>query len=222
MDTGASLELTQLISLGLVIAVSPLTIIPVILVLQSPRPRSTGLAFLAGWTIGLALLEAVFMGVSGLLGGMGERSPAWASWSRVVIGALLIVFGVFRWFTRHRAPHQIPGARHVTEAGPVKALLLGSALTVVNLKVLIVCAVAGLTIGAAGMGNGAVLAAVVFVVVSASTVALPVLGYVLSGGRLEPAFERLEAWMEKHSAVLVVAILLIIGVMVLRKGLLGL
>ena len=44
--------LTTLIPLALVVAVSPLSIIPAVLVLQTPRPRPTGLAFLGGWLLG--------------------------------------------------------------------------------------------------------------------------------------------------------------------------
>ena len=40
--------LTELIPLALVVALSPLSIIPAVLSLHTPRPRPTGLAFLAG------------------------------------------------------------------------------------------------------------------------------------------------------------------------------
>ena len=44
--------LTELIPLALVVALSPLSIIPAVLVLHTPRPRPTGLAFLpAGWSV---------------------------------------------------------------------------------------------------------------------------------------------------------------------------
>ena len=39
----------ELIPLALVVALSPLSIIPAMLVLHTPRPQPTGLAFLAGW-----------------------------------------------------------------------------------------------------------------------------------------------------------------------------
>ena len=65
--------LTELIPLALVVALSPLSIIPAVLVLHTPRPRPTGLAFLAGWLIGLAALRAIFIEVSSLLGGLASR-----------------------------------------------------------------------------------------------------------------------------------------------------
>lgn len=65
--------LAELIPLGLVIALSPLTIIPAVLVLHSPRPVPTGLAFVGGWLVGLTALTGVFLGASNLVGGVGER-----------------------------------------------------------------------------------------------------------------------------------------------------
>ena len=57
--------LTGLIPLGLVVAVSPLTVIPAVLVLHAPRPRPTGLAFLGGWLFGLAALTALTIKMGG-------------------------------------------------------------------------------------------------------------------------------------------------------------
>jgi Sap, sulfolipid-1-addressing protein len=84
--------LTELIPLALVVALSPLSIIPAVLVLHTPRPRPTGLAFLAGWLVGLTALTAVFLEVSSLMGGLGDKPPGWASWLRIVVGGALIVF----------------------------------------------------------------------------------------------------------------------------------
>ena len=215
-------ELTELIPLALVIALSPLSIVPAVLVLHSPRPRPSGLAFLTGWVIGLVALTTLFIGVSGLLGGMGGQPPTWTSWVRIVIGVALIAFGIFRWLTRHSKPHQMPGTKHVTEAGPVKAFAIGAVLTVANPKVLFVCAAAGLAIGSSGLGHGIWGAEAVFVAVAASTVALPILAYTLSGDRLDPYLDRLKVWMEKHNAALVAAILVVIGLLVLYKGIQGL
>src|ERR1700692_1304615 len=97
--------LTGLIPLGLVIAVSPITIIPAVLVIQAPRPRPSSLAYLAGWLLGLAALTALCVAASGLLGGLHKSTPSWASWLRVVLGSALIVFGIYRWLTRHRHTH---------------------------------------------------------------------------------------------------------------------
>jgi hypothetical protein len=215
-------SLAELVPLSMVVALSPLSIIPAVLVLHTARPKPTALAFLAGWVAGLTALTSLFVGISGLLGGLGGQPPAWASWVRVVVGAALIVFGIFRWVTRHSRPHQMPGTRHISEAGPTKALVIGALLTVVNPKVLFICAAAGLAIGTSGLGAGVPAAEAVFVALAACTVALPIVAYAVSGAKLDPTLARVKAWMEKHNAVLVAGILVVIGVMVLYKGIHGL
>ncbi len=117
MTAGLGSELTELIPLALVVAISPLSIIPAVLVLHTPRPKPTSLAFLAGWIFGLAALTAIFVEVSSLLGGL-DKTPTWASWLRIVIGIALIVFGVFRWLTRKRSAHTPAWMNKITGATP--------------------------------------------------------------------------------------------------------
>ena len=215
--------LTELIPLALVVALSPLSIIPAVLVLHTPRPRPTGLAFLAGWLVGLAALTAIFVEVSNLLGGVGNKPPGWASWLRVVVGAALIVFGVYRWLTRKRSAHTPRWMQSMSKLTPLRAAATAAVLTVANPKVLFICAAAGLAIGTAGLGaTGVWIAEVWYVVVAASTVAIPILAYAVSGDRLDEPLTKLKDWMERQHATLVAAILFVIGLVVLYKGIHGL
>ena len=214
--------LTELIPLALVIALSPLSIIPAVLVLHTPRPRPTSLAFLVGWLVGLAALTAIFVGVSSLLGGL-DKPPGWASWLRVIVGAALIVFGLYRWLTRKRSAHMPGWMQSLGKLTPARAAGAGLALTVVNPKVLFMCAAAGLAIGTAGLGSAhAWIAVAWYVAVAGSTVALPILAYAVSGDRLDGPLARLKDWMERQHATLVAAILIVIGLLVLYKGIHGL
>ena len=122
--------LTELIPLALVITLSPLSIIPAVLMLQTPQPRPTALAFMAGWLLGLGVLTAVFVAVTGTIGGF-EKPPSWASWLRIVIGAALIVFGVVRFARRKSSGHQPEWLRNLTTLSPPKAAVTAAALTVV-------------------------------------------------------------------------------------------
>ena len=54
------------------------------------------------------------------------------------------------------------------------------------------------------------------------TVAIPVLAYAVAGERLDGPLARLKDWMERQHAALVAVILVIIGVLVLYKGIHGL
>jgi len=215
--------LTELIPLALVVALSPLSIIPAVLVLHSPRPKPTGLAFLAGWVVGLAVLTQLFVEVSNLLGGGLDKPPSWASYVRIVAGAALIVFGVYKWLTRKRSEHSPKWMSSFAKITPARAAVTALVLVVVNPKVLFMCAAAGLAIGTEGLGrSGAALGVVYYVAVAASTVALPILAYAISGDRLDPSLAKLKDWMERQHAVLVAAILVVLGVLVLYKGIHGL
>lgn len=214
--------LTELIPLALVIALSPLSIIPAVLVLHTPRPKPTGLAFLLGWVTALAALTVLFTGISGLIGGF-DHPPRWASFVRIVIGVALIVFGVIRWIKRNAAAHTPGWMRSITEATPTKAAVTAAVLTVANPKVLFICLAAGLAVGTSGLGvPGTWLAAAIFVVASASSVIVPVLAYVIAGSKLDPTLTRIKEWLERHHAALVAIILIVIGLMVLYKGIHGL
>lgn len=216
--------LTELIPLALVIALSPLSIIPAVLVLHTARPRPTGLSFLAGWLIGLSALTIVFLQVSGLLGGREDKPPGWASWLRVVVGAALLVFGLYRWLNRKKSEHAPKWMQSLGKLTPLRAGVAAVALTIVNPKVLFICAAAGLAIGTAGIDDPAHLwiGVVWFVAVASSTVALPILAYAVSGDRLDEPLTRLKDWMERQHAALVAVILVVIGLLVLYKGIHGL
>jgi Sap, sulfolipid-1-addressing protein len=212
--------LTKLIPLGLVIALSPLTVIPAVLVLHAPRPRPASLAFLVGWVLGLVALTAVFVGASDLLGGLHHHAPPrWASWLRVVLGSALIAFGVYQWVTRHRH-RKTPGwLRSFSTLGPRRAGVTGAVLVPLRPEVLILCAAAGLAIGTGGLSvAGALTSGVIFVVVAASTVAIPILAFIAAGDRLDDALERLKVWMEENHAAMMAVILVVIGLIVLYNG----
>jgi Sap, sulfolipid-1-addressing protein len=211
--------LATLIPLALVVAISPLSIIPAVLALQTPRPRPTGLAFLSGWLLGLAALTAVFVVSSDALGDLRKSPPAWVSWLRIVLGLALIGYGIYEWLTRRRHTESPKWMRTFATLTPARAGLTGLVLVIVRLEVLTMCALAGLAIGGSGLGMAANwITATIFVVVAASTVAIPVLAYAGAGDRLNEPMARLKDWMERNNAMLLAAILLVIGLMVLHNG----
>jgi hypothetical protein len=211
--------LTGLTGLGLVIALSPITVIPAVLVLQAPRPRPTGLAFLGGWVLGLAALTALSVGASGLLGGLDKAPPRWASWLRVVLGSALILYGIYQWVTRHRHTESPAWMRSFATITPVRAALTAVALVVIRPDVLLICVPAGLAIGGGGLGvTGDWMAAAIFVAIAASSVAIPILAYAAAGHRLDDTLARVKDWMDKNNAALMAAILVVVGALVLYHG----
>ena len=148
--TNVDFGLTELIPLALIIALSPLSIIPGILMLHTPRPRPTSIAFLAGWALGIAVITAAFVIASDLSAGLDRKSAA-APYVRIVIGVVLIAFGLYRWLTRNRAQHTPKWLTTMTSAGPGRAFVTAIVLSVANLKVFAMCAAAGAAIGTAAL-----------------------------------------------------------------------
>ncbi|OBF59797.1 hypothetical protein A5756_04875 [Mycobacterium sp. 852002-53434_SCH5985345] len=219
MDASWGSVLTKLIALAAVIALSPITVVPAVLVLHAPRPRPASLAFLAGWVLGLAALTAAFVSGSALLGGLHRAPPTWASWVRVALGSALIALGAYQWLTRHRHGSMPRWMRSFSTLSPPRAGLTGAVLVVLRPEVLIMCAAAGLAIGSSSLrAAGQLVAGAVFLVIAASTVAIPILAYAGAGDRLDDALERLKVWMEENHATLLAVILVLIGLMVLYNG----
>lgn len=207
----------ELIPLALVIALSPLSIIPGILVLHTPRPRPTSLAFLSGWVLGIAGVTAAFVGASNLVHGL--NGPRWSPIVRIAIGAGLIVWALRRWWTRNRSATQPKWLTSMTTMEPRRAFLTAVVLSVVNVKVLFMSAAAGAAIGTSSLSAGASwVAGAGFTVLAISSVAVPVLAYQAAGDRLDGPLNRLKDWMEQNHATLIAAILFIIGVALIYKG----
>ena len=210
--------LGELVPLALVVALSPVSIIPaVLLVLHTDHPRPTGLAFMAGWLIGLAALTVVFVAVPHLVDGLGE-SPPWMPWVRIAIGALLTVAAVGRWVTRRRTTKPPAFLDRLGKITPAGAAVIGFGLVVANPKVLVMNAAAGLIIGTAAVGVGVWLAVAFYTALAGSTVIAPILSYVVAGERVDGQLERVRDWMQREHATVTAAILLIVGVLLTYTG----
>jgi hypothetical protein len=205
-----------LLPLAVVVAVSPVPIIAVVLMLLTPKAVGTSAGFLAGWVAGIAGVTTGFLLLAGdPAPGSGSRPSEAASWVEIVLGVLLLSLAGRQWRSRP-APGEEPGIPRwlaVTDRiTAVRAGGLGLALSAVNPKNLLVCVAAGLVIADGGLsaakGAGAV---VVFTVIAASSVALPVLAYAVGGRRMSGPLGSLRRGLIAHSSVVTAALLLAIG-----------
>lgn len=213
---------TELFGLALAVALSPLSIIPGILMLFTARPRATGTAFLGGWLVGLTGVT----GVSVLLAGIIEfayGTPTWALWVRLLIGVALVGLGVKKWLQRAEKVGAPAWMDQISGYGPGQAARTGLLLAVANPKVLVFCGAAGVAIGSAELGVGPSLGlTLAFAVTAALSVALPVLAYAVSGERLKEPLRRTKEWLERHNAVLMATLFVVIGLLLVNKAVTGL
>lgn len=208
----------DLVPLALVVALSPFSVIPpVLLVLHATRPRPTGLMFMLGWVAGLAASTAVFVQLPRLIGGSDEGPQAWAAWARVGLGAVLIVFGVQRWLTRHRASESPKWLSSLSKVTPAAAAGIGFLLPLVNPKFLIVNAAAGLVIASTATSVPWLWLAG-YSILAGSTVLVPILAYVAAPERFDPALAKVKLWLDRHHAPLTAVILFVVGIVLLYQG----
>jgi hypothetical protein len=213
----------ELIPLALVVALSPISILPaLLLVLYSTRPRAAGLAFAAGWVVGLTALTVLFLNVPRLLGGSSDTSSVWQLRLRLFGGAVLIVTGAWLWLRRTKAVRSAHWLDAIGRWSPVRTAALGLVFGIFNPKIIVACAAAGLAIDAATLGTVSQGVAVgYFVVVAGAGTLLPVLAHVVAAARFDRSLERLRAWIQQRQAEISAIALVAIGAVLVLTGVLG-
>ena len=211
----------DLLPLAVGVAISPIPIIAAILMLLSKRAGSTSIGFALGWIVGIVIATVIFVLLSNQLE-KSTDSSAGVSWIKIALGVLLLAFGVKQWRGRggeHATPKWMQAIDDMTAA---KGFGLGFALAAINPKNLMMCIAAGISIGAATLPTGQIVIAVaIFTVIAASTVCLPVIGYLIAADRLRTPLAELKVWLQDNNATVMSVLILVIGVVLIGKGIGG-
>ena len=217
----------QVLSFGVGVAISPIPIVGVILMLATPRARSNGLAFLAGWIAGLAGVGAVVLLVSSGADASDQGAPAdWASVLKIVLGALLLGVAVKEWRGRPTSGQEaeLPGwMKTIDQFTAAKASGFGVALSAVNPKNLLLVVGAAAAIAQTGTSaGGQIVALAVFVVIGTLGTGTPVALYLVLGDRSKAVLDDLRGWMAQNNAAIMAVLCLVIGAKLLGDGISGL
>ena len=206
----------ELIPVALVVALSPISVLPaLLLVLYSKRPRATSLTFLSGWVLGLVISTIVFVNMPKLL---GEQAGGSQGRFRLIFGAVLILVGALLWVRRARTA-RAGWLDRVSTVSPAVTAGLGLIFAIANPKILVACAAAGLAIGTSTLGAaGRGFAVAYFVVLAASTTALPVLTHLLAAKRFDRSLERLRRWIQLRQNEISAVALIVIGLVLMASG----
>ena len=208
----------EVLPLALGIAASPFPVIPVILLLFTDRPRAAAWSFLSGWLLGVGVPAAVFVLLAEVVDQTAD-TPSWASWLRIVGGAALVAYGVKQWLGRAADGEQPAWMRSISSATPAAAFRVALVLSAANPKVLLLAAAGGLAIGADDFtARGDVAAVVVFTLVASVSVAVPVLAYTLLGDRVLQPLGVARDWLVRNNAAVMAVVLVVIGFLLLIKG----
>ena len=219
--------LGALLPLAIGIAISPLPIIATILMLLSPRAGASSLGFMIGWLLGIAFSVLLFYALATAFDLDSSTGPSkGASWTKIVVGVLLLLLGLKQWRARPRAGESaaLPAwMRAIDTVTAVKAIGLGFVLCAVNPKNLGLSVAAGVQLAEARLSTGdTVVAVVVFVLIASSTVVLPVLAYVAAKDRMRGPLDELHDWLVQNNATVMTILLTVMGVVVLGQGISGL
>jgi threonine/homoserine/homoserine lactone efflux protein len=214
----------EILPLAIGVAISPIPIIAAILMLLSPKAKSTSVAFLIGWIVGIVVAIVVFTLLSSVLpqGDTGAPSRT-AGVIKIVLGALLLLVAARQWRGRPAEGEQASLPKWMSAIDsmtPVKGLGLGFLLASVNPKNLLLAASAGLVVGSAQLTFGEItVVVIVFTVLAGCTVLIPVIAYLIASARMRGPLERLRTWLVGNNATIMAVLLLVIGVSVIGKGL---
>jgi threonine/homoserine/homoserine lactone efflux protein len=213
----------QLLPAALGVAISPFPITAAILMLFTRRATVNGLAFLAGWILGLMVITSIALRVAdaGKVSEDGTPSTT-AEAIGLVLGVLLLAMAVWEWRHRPKPAEEPKTPRWLAEVAgftTAKAFGLALLLSAVNPKSFALAVAAALTIAAAGLGGDQPwIAFLVFVAIGSLSIAVPVVYRLLAGERAEQTLTSWKAWLIANNAAVMSVLLVIVGLALIGKG----
>jgi threonine/homoserine/homoserine lactone efflux protein len=206
----------QILSLGVGVALSPVPIIAVVVMLGTPRARSNGLAFVAGWVAGLTVVGTIVLLVSsGADASEGGQPADWVNVLKLVFGLLLLLVAVKQWRGRPADGEQAAMPKWMSTIDSFSAGRAGGfglLLAAANPKNLLLVAAAATAIAQTGASAGSQAAALaVFVLVGSIGTGAPVALYFVLGSRSKAVLDGLKAWMSQENATIMAVLCLVIG-----------
>ncbi|MFF7442716.1 GAP family protein [Streptomyces sp. NPDC008122] len=207
------------------IAISPLPLIAVILMLATPKGRANGIAFTAGWVVGLAaVVTVVVVAGSGMTTG-GEK-PTWAYWLKLALGVVFVLMALKQWRDRPREGHEAEPPkwmRAIDRFTAGKAAGLAVVLVAANPKNLVLAVGGAVSIATSdASAGGKTVAAVLMVLIGSLCTLLPLGVYLLGGDRSTRVLGGWKQWMSVHNAAIMTTVLAVLGAKYVGDALAGL
>ena len=215
--------LGQVLPIAVAVAFSSVPITATILILLSPKRNISGAAFLVGWVAGLIIVvSAATFGAQALpIKSLRSQQSAFGV-AEIVIGAALVILGIVSGLRAARHPTPAQGAKWLSAVksfGPRPSFGLAVVLNF-RPKGLLLGVAAGLAIGGdATSVSDAVGAIAFYVVISASTVAGPIISTIAMPELMQPRLVSAQHWLEQHGRLVTSLLMGLIGVVILGAGL---
>jgi hypothetical protein len=212
----------DILPLAIGIAISPIPIIAAILMLLSPKARGTSVGFLIGWVLGIVVAVVVFTLLSSIIPQDSGGSKPIAGVIKILLGLGLLFLAFRQWRGRPAAgvePAMPKWMSAIDTMTAARGLVLGFLLSALNPKNLLMGVAAGVAVGSGGLtvGESAVVI-VVYTIIASITVAGPVIAYLVASTRMVGPLESLRGWLLHNNAIVMAVLLLVIGVVLIGKG----
>ena len=206
----------QVLSFAVGVAVSPIPIIGVVLMLATPRARTNGPAFIAGWVAGLTVAGTIVLLVSsGADAGAGGAGADWVSYLKLALGVIATLLAAKQWRGRpvDGAEPPMPGwMKSIDRFTTGRSLAFGVVLSAANPKNLLLVVAAAAAIAQTGASTGSqAVALAAFVLIGSIGTGAPVAIYFAMGERSNSILDDLKTWMSHNNGAIMAVLLLVIG-----------
>lgn len=213
----------QTLPLAVGVALSPASIIAVVLILSTERARGNGVAFVIGALAGVFIVGGLLLLLNRGADASDQGSPAeWTSYGKIALGILLL--GVaHRQRGKRPAPGEdasLPGWMEKLDGfNPAQSAAAGFVLDGINPKNLILTAGAATAIAQTGASTGdQTVALVVYALIAGLGVLVPLGIYLFMGGRADALLGRLKDSMTRNNGVIVAVICVVIAAKLIGDG----
>ncbi|SIO09476.1 GAP family protein [Agromyces cerinus] len=212
----------HILPIALAVALSSVPLMATIVILLSPK-RGSALPYLIGWVLGMAALVFICtVSTQAVPTPRSARQPDVAvGVGEMIVGTGLIVIGIISWRRARKDPvASMPAWLGKMESiGPWSAFGLGVALNIRPKEILLALA-AGLAIRGAGLsGSEAAIVILLYTLIGASTVAVPVIATLIDAKGMQPRLLKMKEWLTRNNRVVTALIMLMVGVFIIGSGL---
>ncbi|HWL02140.1 MAG TPA: GAP family protein [Microbacteriaceae bacterium] len=210
--------LGTLIAIAVAMAISTIPFLATVVILLSPRRGGRAILYLLGYLVGLLLVVSAFTFGLAALPGSIKVGPSFGV-VEIVVGLALMVLAVVQWRRqRRREPSKGVWFDRLERVGPIPALGFALALNL-RPKALLLAAAAGIAISRERLDFGeALICIAVFVLIGSITVSAPIVMSIVMPKRTSAWLRSARAFIVRHSSVLTLVVLLMIGVFIIGDG----
>ncbi len=216
----------EILPLALVVTLSPLNIIPAILLLFTSKPLPKAMSFLAGFAGGIAAVLGLLVSLGGAVNLSTDAGHStWAGILKLGLGAYLLFAAVKKFRGRPRAgqegslPKWMDG---IAGYSTTKALGAGATLGALNPKNLVVGLASAAAISDGGLTTfQEVVAGAVYLVVAVLGVVAPIVVMVSLGDKAHEVLEGWNAWLRQNNATVMSVLFVVFGVVLVGQGIAG-